>query len=408
MRAFQGLVAGTGKQLGFRCRFSLLLVILALPACLNAQFSYVTNNGSIVITAYNGLGGAVTIPSRINDLPVTGIASSVFKQNSSLTSVTIPDTVTSIGNSAFDSCALLTQITIPDSVTNIGTRAFQVCFSVTNIIIGNGVLSIGDSAFFGESALKELVLGTNLISIGGHAFESCSFTSIKVPDSVTSMGGAVFQLCSHLTNAIIGRGATSVPANAFAGDSALKNVRIGTNVASIGTQAFDECGLTSVTIPDSVTLIDISAFNNNPNLSQVVVGSGVATIGVAGFGSCSHLAGIYFKGNAPSVDTRSFSGDTATVYYLPWKLGWTPTLGGLLTAPWNPPVEPAVPAMQTNGFGFTMIGLSNQVVVVEASTNLFGGGWVPIITNTLTAGQNFFHDDRSAAHPKRFYRLHTQ
>src|SRR6266566_4307113 len=189
MRArFDGTTTDT-----FQTWFLAILLVSAWPPSLVAQFSYVTNNGSIVITAYSGPGGAVTIPSSINGLPVTGIGSSVFKQNFSLTSVMIPNTVTSIGNNAFDSCILLTRITVPDSVTNIGTRAFQVCFNVTNVIMGNGLISIGDSAFYNLDGLTDLVFGTNLTSIGGHAFESCGLRSIKVPDSVTSMGGAVFQ-----------------------------------------------------------------------------------------------------------------------------------------------------------------------------------------------------------------------
>ena len=46
---------------------------LALPAAVQAQFTYTTNNGTITITGYTGSGGAVTIPGTINGLPVTSI-----------------------------------------------------------------------------------------------------------------------------------------------------------------------------------------------------------------------------------------------------------------------------------------------------------------------------------------------
>src|SRR5262245_20647853 len=49
----------------------LLLLVLALPAVVQAQFNYTTDNGTITITGYAGPGGAVTIPSTINGLPVT-------------------------------------------------------------------------------------------------------------------------------------------------------------------------------------------------------------------------------------------------------------------------------------------------------------------------------------------------
>jgi hypothetical protein len=50
-----------------------LVLMLALPALVQAQFNYMTNNGTITITGYTCPGGAVTIPSTINGLPVTCI-----------------------------------------------------------------------------------------------------------------------------------------------------------------------------------------------------------------------------------------------------------------------------------------------------------------------------------------------
>ncbi len=46
---------------------------------------------------------------------------------SSLTSITIPNSVTSIGSGAFSGCSSLTSITIPNSVTSIGWAAFYDC-----------------------------------------------------------------------------------------------------------------------------------------------------------------------------------------------------------------------------------------------------------------------------------------
>ena len=46
-----------------------LLLLLALPAAVQAQYTDTTNNGTITITGYTGSGGAVTIPDTINGLP---------------------------------------------------------------------------------------------------------------------------------------------------------------------------------------------------------------------------------------------------------------------------------------------------------------------------------------------------
>ena len=56
--------------------------------------------------------------------------------------------MTSIGDYTFFDCSSLTSITIPDSVTSIESGAFEGCSGLTNVTIGNGVTSIGDSAFF--------------------------------------------------------------------------------------------------------------------------------------------------------------------------------------------------------------------------------------------------------------------
>lgn len=78
------------------------------------------------------------IPSKIENLPVTHLVDA-FSSCTSLTSITIPDSITSIGTSAFQNCTSLTSITIPDSVTSIGDSAFQNCTSLTNITIPDSV-----------------------------------------------------------------------------------------------------------------------------------------------------------------------------------------------------------------------------------------------------------------------------
>jgi hypothetical protein len=105
-----------------------------------------------------------------------------------------------------------------------------------------------------------------------------------------------------------------------------------------------------------------------------------------------------------------FDGDiNATVYYLLGTTGWGPTLGGRPTVLWNPqvPTSDASFGVRTNGFGFTITGSSNLVIVVEVCVNLAHPIWSPVGTNTLTGGSSYFSDPKWTNYPGRFYRLRS-
>jgi hypothetical protein len=109
-------------------------------------------------------------------------------------------------------------------------------------------------------------------------------------------------------------------------------------VTRIGDSAFDGGLLTDVTMPKGVTNIAEQAFFFCGSLVNVTVAASVTGIGDEAFAYCGSLRNLYFEGNAPSVDSSVFSGDSgATVYYLPGATGWGATFGGLPTAVWNKP-----------------------------------------------------------------------
>ena len=85
------------------------------------------------------------------------IANYAFGYCSSLTSVTLPNSITNIGSSAFYDCSKLTSITIPDSVTSIGSWAFEGCSGLTSVTIPKSVTSIGSSAFSWCESLNEVI-----------------------------------------------------------------------------------------------------------------------------------------------------------------------------------------------------------------------------------------------------------
>ena len=234
---------------------------------------------------------------------------------SSLTSVTIPNSITSIGNSVFDSCVNLTSVNIPNSVTSIGEQAFLDCSSLTSITIPNSVTSIGNRAFRNCTSLTSVNIGNSVTSIGDFAFGWCSsLTSVSIGNSVTSIGERAFCSCSSLTSIDIPNSVTSIGMQAFSLCSSLTSITIPDNVTSIEYELFFGCSsLTSITIPNSVTSIGERAFHNCISLPSVIIPNSVTFIGNGAFGLCSSLSSVIcLAENAPSLDTNVFSGTPNT------------------------------------------------------------------------------------------------
>ena len=143
-------------------KICLLGAMLLLPAVAQAQFIFTTDNGAITITGYSGDSSAsLTIPAAINGFPVTGIGAGAFYDQTTLTSVSIPDSVTSIGSGAFYYCQNLASVNIPASVTNIGSAAFSYC-GLTSIAIPSSIANIPDQAFYYCGSLTNVISARNL------------------------------------------------------------------------------------------------------------------------------------------------------------------------------------------------------------------------------------------------------
>ncbi len=336
---------------------------------------YLITDDGVIITGYTGTATELTIPSLIEWIPVISISDDAFKSCSSLTSVTIPETVVSIGNRAFHSCVSLERITIPKGVTSIGEYIFLNCTGLTNItvdennivydsrdncnaiietatntlmygcsntVIPEGVTSIADYAFYGCknitrvtipgtvtsvgymafyncTSLERLTILEGVASIGENAFSGCSsLTSIVLPSSLTSIGNYAFYSCTKLTNITIPEGVTSIGATAFAHCKSLTSIVLPSSLTSIGHNAFRYCtSITSVTIPGGVTSFGELVFDSCTSITSVTILEGVTSIGADAFSGCSSLTSIVLPSSLTSVATYAFYGCSALadVYY---------------------------------------------------------------------------------------------
>lgn len=110
---------------------------------------------------------------------------------------------------------------------------------------------------------------------------------------------------------------TSIAASAFSGIKKLVAINLPTTLTSIGSNAFSNSGLRSVTIPDKVTSVGGDAFAYCGNLTSVVVGEKVRSMDQGVFYS-SAVKEAYFKPLTPptlnGVSDYLFSGKNRTIH----------------------------------------------------------------------------------------------
>ena len=213
--------------------------------------------------------------------------------------VTINEGVTSIGDCAF--CGVnLSYITLPKSLTYIGFCAFEHCDIKT--VINYSALNIqkgsSDHGYVGYNADKVINVDE---FIDGYAFRT-----IDGVHYITGYIGNDIELVLpedyHDDDYVIAE-------LAFQGTEDIVSVKIPQTVGSIGKSAFADCvNLASVEMARGVMSIEDNAFENCTSLVSVVIPQNMRSIGNRAFYGCSSLASVDFKEDVKSIGSDAFYG----------------------------------------------------------------------------------------------------
>ena len=168
--------------------------------------------------------------------------------------VTFEGKVEKIGDSAFYGGRKLEEIELPDSVKEIGNTAFYGCEKLSSITLGSNITTIGYNAFYGLTNLTTVTLPSKLKDIAGNAFANCkNLKEYIVSDEnkdLSAKDGVLYgkdetELISYPAGKddqtefdMLSMNVDTIREGAFDGNTALKSVKIGDDVQTIGEEAF--------------------------------------------------------------------------------------------------------------------------------------------------------------------------
>ncbi len=173
-------------------------------------------------------------------------------------------------------------------VTHIGLDCFALAWRVkfTSITMPDTVTTVYHGAFRGCQTIREMKLSKNLRYIGNYAFAFITdLEYIELPENVVSFGMGAFRNCLNLRSVSIPRSTLKRIGNdCFYGCKKLECVVIGDGVVNIEGWAFRLCEhLKSVTIGENVTSIGESAFYDCIRLNRLDIPEKVSSIGDTAF-----------------------------------------------------------------------------------------------------------------------------
>ena len=271
-------------------------------------------------------------------LPVTAIAPSAFRGNTTVTQIFLPGSITSIGDYAFEGCTALQAVNLPDSLTTLGTRDYQVfngCSALQHITLPAAITQIGANMFKNCTNLEQITVKGHVTSIDTQAFYGCTkLGDVSITGSLTYVGQRAFAesglLALRLTMATGGR----IAEGAFTNCAKLQTLTITGGLNYFSAPVLKGCNkLQTLTLPFVGSHADAAqAVNTDFGYIFGAAGEGYAipatletvnvkggTVAIGAFANCGALT---VNADAEvEVMTKTFAGYTGT-------FNWNGTLPG--------------------------------------------------------------------------------
>lgn len=252
---------------------------------------------------------------------VKTISDNAFSSVRLLESVAIPNGVKEIGASAFSDCKGLHSLVIPNSVEAIGSMAFYGCSNLSSITLSQNIKKLGSLVFGYDVSLQKVVIPVGVKDIVGSAFAGCSSLkeiSVDTDNALfTSYNGALYTknmkkvvkcpIALYASSYQIPEGVEEISDNAFDGCKNIESFILPKTVKSIGSSAFSNCNMSSISLPEDLSYVGSMVFSDCEQLESLVIPENVEDIPMMFAAFCDKLSYLYLPANVKKIGLSAFS-----------------------------------------------------------------------------------------------------
>ena len=198
----------------------------------------------------------------------TEVPEKVFKDNSIIREVILPEGVTSIGNEAFKNTSIY-GVKLPSTLETIGRDCFNMCGLIEEIRMPNSVTSVGRGAFYGCVNMSTMVFSDKLEEIESLVCGEChSLKNLHLPSKLISIKSQAFYRNQQLEVLQFPETLSKIEYEAFY-NCAIKSLELPSYMSNLENYAFSECNdLKTVKLPSCVYSYN-GTFNSCENIEKI-------------------------------------------------------------------------------------------------------------------------------------------